>query len=330
MHGVARDVLLEAVTRAGYPAPHVVAAQGAPDPDFPTVAFPNPEEPGALDLAFADARAQAADLVLANDPDGDRLAVAVPDSRAGGWRMLRGDELGVLLASQVLEATADDPRAEHRLVVTTVVSSTMLSKLAATAGVQFRETLTGFKWIVRGGDDLPGARFVFGYEEALGYAVGDVVRDKDGIGAALAVLALAKRLRRSGRTLLDRLDELAARHGVHATDQLSLRLPSPADAAEVMRRLRAAPLREIAGEHVIETADLSAGSPTLPPADVLVYRLEGARVVVRPSGTEPKLKAYLEVVAPVVDGDLPRARSLAADRLLRLRVAVGQQLAPGG
>ena len=175
-----------------------------PDPDFPTVAFPNPEQPGALDLALADARRIGADLVLANDPDGDRLAVAVPDrAAAGGWRVLTGDQLGALLGGYVLERTAGEPDPDTRIVVSTIVSSTLLSRIAAAAGARYAETLTGFKWIVRGGERQPGSRFVFGYEEALGYVVGDVVRDKDGIGAALAVLGLAATARSAGASLLD-------------------------------------------------------------------------------------------------------------------------------
>jgi phosphomannomutase len=326
LHGVARDVLLAAVERAGYPAPRVVTEQADPDPDFPTVAFPNPEEPGALDLALDQARATHADLVIANDPDGDRLAVAVPDPAAdGGWRILRGDELGVLLADHVLRATADEPEPQQRVMVTTVVSSTMLARMAEAAGVHFVETLTGFKWIVRGPEQVRGGRFVFGYEEALGYCIGDVVRDKDGIGAALTVLALATGLRAQRQTLLDRLDELSIRHGVHLTDQLSIGFAAGDGAAAVMRRLRAAPWTELGGEPVLTSVDLAAGSGSLPPSDVLVFHLDNGRVVIRPSGTEPKLKCYLQVVAPV-EGTLPETRAVARSRLARLRAAVGHRV----
>ena len=201
----------------------------------------------------------------------------------------------------------------------------MLSKIAAAAGARYAETLTGFKWIVRGGQDRPGGRFLLGYEEALGYAVGDVVRDKDGIGAALAVLGLAARERRAGRSLLDAYDALETAHGVHLTGQLTLRTGSPGD---VMTALRAAPPAVLAGQPVTAAEDLAAGDRGLPPSDVIIYRLAGARVVVRPSGTEPKLKVYFEIVQPA-GGDLAGARRAAADRLDRLRAAVGELLAAG-
>jgi phosphomannomutase len=326
MHGVARPLMLAAIARAGFPAPDVVAAQADPDPDFPTVAFPNPEEPGALDLAFAQARADGAGLVLASDPDGDRLAVAVPDPAAdGGWRRFTGDQVGALLGGYLLEQTADQPSPGDRLVATTIVSSTLLSKIAAAAGARHAETLTGFKWIVRGGDSQPGSRFLFGYEEALGYAAGEVVRDKDGMGAALAVLGLASRQRLAGRSLADAYDDLELAHGVHLTMQLTVRTNAP---GEAMTALRAAPPAELAGAPVLAAEDLVAGGRGLPPSDVLIYRLAGARVVVRPSGTEPKLKVYFEVVEPAA-GDLARARRNAQARLGPLRGAIEQLLAIG-
>jgi phosphomannomutase len=336
LHGVACRLALRAIERAGFPPPIVVAAQAEPDPAFPTLAFPNPEEPGTLDLALAQARHDGADLVLANDPDGDRLAIAVPDPAApGGWRMLTGDQAGALIGSYLLERTAGEPGRGQRLVVTTVVSSTLLSKIAAAAGARYAETLTGFKWIVRAGEGpaaAPGSRFLFGYEEALGYAVGDVVRDKDGISAALAVLSLATAARAGGHTLLDRWDALEAAHGVHLTAQVTLPAASPAG---IMGALRAAPPASLAGQPVTSSEDLTAGAagadaaaagatrePGLPPSDVLIYRLPGARVVIRPSGTEPKLKAYLEVVEPATPQTLSAAREAAAARLGPLRAAV--------
>jgi phosphomannomutase len=314
LHGVAAGLAMRAFELAGFTPPDVVAAQAEPDPDFPTVAFPNPEEPGALDLALAQARRSGADLVLANDPDGDRLAVAVPGAD-GVWRTLTGDQVGALLGAYLLEATPPGPG--DRLVVTTIVSSTLLSRIAAAAGAQYAETLTGFKWIVRAA--RPGTRFVFGYEEALGYAVGEIVRDKDGIGAALALLGLAARARSRGWSLLDAYDALESAHGVHLTGQVTAGTAAPVD---VMARLRAAPPAQLGGSPVTGTADLTGGTPDLPSADVLSYRLPGARVVIRPSGTEPKIKAYLEVVEPVTGRSLAEARRAAAARLGPLREAV--------
>ena len=335
MHGVAGPLMLRALRLAGFAAPHVVAAQAEPDPDFPTVAFPNPEEPGALDLALADARRLGADLVVASDPDGDRLAVAVPD-RAGdaaagggsGWRALTGDQVGALLGASLLERTAGQAAPEARLVASTVVSSTLLSKIAAASGVRYAETLTGFKWIARAADNVPGARFVFGYEEALGYAVGDVVRDKDGFGAALAMLRLAEGAKSAGRSVLDVYDDLERAYGVHLTSQLTLRTD---DQARVMSRLRAAPPDAFGGEPAAGLTDLAAGSGTLPMtgprADVLIFRLAGGRVVLRPSGTEPKIKCYIEITEPVAGRALAAARAAATDRLAPLRAAVQALLA---
>ncbi|MEU5398714.1 phospho-sugar mutase [Streptomyces sp. NPDC005963] len=319
MHGVGKDVLLAAFARAGFPAPVLVAEQAEPDPAFPTVAFPNPEEPGAMDLSFATARRAAPDLVIANDPDADRCAVAVPDPEtAAGWRMLRGDEVGALLAAHLVRSGARGTFAES------IVSSSLLGRIADAAGLPYEETLTGFKWIAR----VDGLRY--GYEEALGYCVDpDGVRDKDGITAALLVTELASVLKEEGRTLTDLLDDLAVQHGLHATDQLSVRVDDLGVIAEAMRTLRERPPTELAGLRVTSAEDLaesseSSGRPAkLPPTDGLRYRLGGdftARVIVRPSGTEPKLKCYLEVVVPVADADgLPAARTRADDVLTALK-----------
>ncbi|MGH9064126.1 MAG: phospho-sugar mutase, partial [Acidimicrobiales bacterium] len=325
MHGVGAETLLRLFERAGFPPPHLVTEQAEPDPDFPTLAFPNPEEPGALDLALAEARRVGADLVIANDPDADRLAVAVPDASPTGWRALTGDELGVLLADHVLASGEGD----DRLVATTVVSSSMLEHLARAAGVHHARTLTGFKWIVRAAERRPGTRFVYGYEEALGYAVGDVVRDKDGLSAALVVAELAALERRRGRTLGDRIEALSRRFGLHATAQWSARLDGPgarAAMAGAMAGLRASPPASIGDRSVTAVEDLSEGRGDLPPADVLTFRLDGgARVVVRPSGTEPKLKAYLEVVLPVAAGrPVGEVRAEAARQLGELRAGLGR------
>jgi phosphomannomutase len=324
LHGVAAGLALRAFAQAGYPAPDVVAAQAEPDPDFPTVAFPNPEVPGALDLAIAEAHRSGAELVIANDPDGDRLAVAVPDPGAeGGWRALTGDQLGALLGSYVLDRTADQPDPGGRLVATTVVSATLLARIAASAGARYAETLTGFKWIVRAAEQRPGSRYLFGYEEALGYAIGGMVRDKDGIGAALAALGLASAARDRGQTLLDVYDALEAAHGVHLTGQLTLATTSP---AQVMARLRSGPPAELGGLTVTGVSDLAAGTPELPPSDLLSYQLDGARVVIRPSGTEPKIKAYLQVTGPP-GAPLAEARRGAQDRMGPLSDAVRAILA---
>ncbi|HEY5357242.1 MAG TPA: phospho-sugar mutase [Streptosporangiaceae bacterium] len=326
LHGVAAGLALRAFEQAGFSEPDVVEAQLAPDPGFPTVAFPNPEEPGALDLALALARRSGADLVIAHDPDGDRLAVAVPDPTApGGWRTLTGDQVGALLGAYLLDrfpAPQDGP--DDRLLVSTIVSSMLLSRIAAAAGAPYAQTLTGFKWIVRAGQARPGTRLLLGYEEALGYAVTDVVRDKDGIGAALALLGLATRARSGGESLAEVYDALEAAHGVHLTAQLTVATDAPAD---VTARLRAAAPTFLGGAAVVSVSDLTGGTRELPSADVLGYRLAGARVVIRPSGTEPKLKAYLEVVEPLAGRPLGEARRAAAARMGPLHEAVRQLLA---
>ncbi|WP_405642493.1 phospho-sugar mutase [Streptomyces uncialis] len=313
MHGVGKDVLLAAFARAGFPAPVLVTEQAEPDPDFPTVAFPNPEEPGAMDLAFATARAARPDLIVANDPDADRCAVAVPVVDAvdpdGGWRMLRGDEVGALLAAHLVRRGVSGTFAES------IVSSSLLGRIAAKAGLGYEETLTGFKWIAR----VDGLRY--GYEEALGYCVDpEGVRDKDGITAALLITELASELKEEGRTLLDLLDDLAVEHGLHATDQLSVRVEDLSVIADAMRALRERPPAALAGRPVTRAEDLTLGSGELPPTDGLRYFLDGARVIVRPSGTEPKLKCYLEAVVPVgAREELPRARTEALDLLAALK-----------
>ncbi|MDH6698989.1 phospho-sugar mutase [Streptomyces sp. MAA16] len=307
MHGVGKDTLLAAFARAGFPAPVLVAEQAEPDPDFPTVAFPNPEEPGAMDLAFAQARETRPDLVIANDPDADRCAAAVADG--DGWRMLRGDEVGALLAAHLVRRGAVGTFAES------IVSSSLLGRIAERAGLPYEETLTGFKWIAR----VEGLRY--GYEEALGYCVDpEGVRDKDGITAALLLAELASELKEAGRTLLDLLDELAVTHGLHATDQLSVRVADLSVISDAMRLLRERPPTALAGLAVTRAEDLSRGTGTLPPTDGLRYTLDGARVIVRPSGTEPKLKCYLEVVVPVGShAELPAARARGAELLAAVK-----------
>lgn len=310
MHGVGKDVVLAAWERAGFPAPTLVAEQADPDPAFPTVAFPNPEEPGAMDLAFAKAREVRPDIVIANDPDADRCAVAVPHE--DDWRMLRGDEVGALLAAHLVRKGATGTFAES------IVSSSLLGRIAEAAGLPYEETLTGFKWIAR----VEG--LAYGYEEALGYCVDPGgVRDKDGITAALLVAELASELKEQGRTLSDLLDDLAVTHGLHATDQLSVRVEDLSVIANAMRRLREQPPAALAGLTVTSAEDLTKGTDKLPPTDGLRYYLDGAfkaRVIVRPSGTEPKLKCYLEVVVPVAGaGELADARAKGDDVLAAIK-----------
>ncbi|WP_167157421.1 MULTISPECIES: phospho-sugar mutase [Streptomyces] len=308
MHGVGKDVLLAAFARAGFPEPVLVAEQAEPDPAFPTVAFPNPEEPGAMDLAFATARRTDPDIVLANDPDADRCAAAVK-GRDGEWRMLRGDEVGALLAAHLVTKGVTGVFAES------IVSSSLLGRIAEAAGLGYEETLTGFKWIAR----VDGLRY--GYEEALGYCVDpEGVRDKDGITAALVFAELASVLKEQGRTVLDLLDELALAHGLHATDQLSVRVEDLTVISDAMARLREQPPTALAGLAVTRAEDLTEGTEQLPPTDGLRYYLEGARVIVRPSGTEPKLKCYLEVVVPVGSADeLEAARTKGAELLAGIK-----------
>ncbi len=315
LHGVGATVLTAAFAAAGFPVPGVVPDQAEPDARFPTVNFPNPEEPGAVDHLIALADATGADLAIANDPDADRCAVAVRtgSGSGSGWRMLRGDEVGVLLADHLMR------RGVTGLYATTIVSSSLLRAICAARGLPYDETLTGFKWIVRAG----GGRepLVFGYEEALGYCVApDHVRDKDGITAALTVAELAAGLKAQGRTLTDRLDELAAEFGVHHTDQLSVRVDDLRLIADAMARIRATTPTTLLGQPVTETRDL------LPEADVVILRTDTARVVIRPSGTEPKLKAYLEVVEPATNGDVSAARLRATSAIATLRSEIAHAL----
>ncbi|XVV12054.1 phospho-sugar mutase [Actinoplanes sp. CA-131856] len=307
MHGVGGSTLRAAFAAAGFPDLAVVAEQAEPDPEFPTVAFPNPEEPGAMDLLLALAQGTGADLAIANDPDADRCAVAIPTAD-GGWRPLRGDELGALLGDCLIR------RGVPGTYATTIVSSQLLGRLCAARGVPYAETLTGFKWIVRAAEEL-----AYGYEEALGYCVSpSLVRDKDGITAALTVAELAAGLKAEGRTLADRLDELAVEFGVHATDQLSVRVDDLAEIGAAMGRARSAPPATLLGAPVV-TSDDTANN-------VLTFRTSSSRAVIRPSGTEPKLKAYLEVVEPTGEGDLTAARARAAASLLTLRQEIAAAL----
>lgn len=315
MHGVGWETLSRVLETAGFGSPTLVAAQIAPDGRFPTVAFPNPEEPGAMDLSFEAARESGADLVIANDPDADRLAIAIPDpSEASGWRRLTGNEVGLLLGWQVAEQVAAAGRGGT--LACSIVSSPGLEAVARGHGLDFAATLTGFKWISR----APG--LVFGFEEALGYLVNpDTVRDKDGISAAVAFLSLAARLAGDGRTIADHLDDFVERFGCFASAQVSIRVTDLSRIAEVMARLRAAPPAEVGGVRVTAVEDLALGLDGLPPSDVLRLRLEGdARVMVRPSGTEPKLKVYIDAAA--TNGSVAERRAAASDLVSRLEAGM--------
>jgi phosphomannomutase len=307
LHGVGGDTMMTLFARAGFVAAEPVLEQFAPDGAFPTLALPNPEEPGALDLAIEAADRSSSELVIANDPDADRLGVAVKGP--GGWRVLRGDEIGWLLASTLL-TSMDGP---GDTVATSIVSSTMLEKMARDAHVRFVETLTGFKWIARSAGD---GVLRFGYEEALGFAVDPMVSDKDGLSAALALCQLAHELGRCGETLLDRLDEIESRFGVHAVAQLSTRCDQGdalAIIAAAVHRLKESPPASLGGLAVSDVVDLEAGWRGLRATEGLILQLGGrGRVVVRPSGTEPKLKAYVEVLGErVAGGSLDEERSAA-------------------
>ena len=291
MHGVGGELFVRVLEAAGHRVVSV-REQHNPDPDFPTAAFPNPEEPGTLDLVMALADEHDADLVLANDPDADRLAVAV--RRSGGWERLTGDQIGVLLGWFILGQTHG-----ARAVATTIVSSSLLGKVAAESGATCHHTLTGFKWLVQ--TDSPELPLVFAYEEALGYSVLPAIRDKDGISAGVAFAQLVAQIAGFGHTIDDVLDSLYATHGVHLTCQVSARFEgddSMMRMTERMADLRSAPPQDIGGVDVVKTVDLVDGIDALPPSDVLIYHLDGGRLIVRPSGTEPKIKAYIEAVAP--------------------------------
>lgn len=286
MHGVGTQTLSQVFAKAGFPDLILVSEQADPDPDFPTVAFPNPEEPGAIDLALATARAHNADLVIANDPDADRCAAAIKD-RSGDWRMLRGDELGVIFGEWIARTSPQGTFGNS------IVSSSILRKISAHYGIDFKEVLTGFKWLAKIED------LAFGYEEAIGYAVdSETVNDKDGISAAIFLAQIATDLTVLGKDLNDLLDEVWARHGFHATEQISIRVADMGAITKLLAGLRSNPPQEIAGRAVESIDDLAAPTDGLPPTDGLRLWLSGGvRIIIRPSGTEAKLKCYIEVIS---------------------------------
>lgn len=315
LHGVGLEVAERVFAEAGFATPIVVAEQAASDPGFPTVEFPNPEEPGALDLAFALAREIGADLVLANDPDADRVAVGVPDLNAeGGWRRLTGNEIGWLLGWRAART--------HRegTLACSLVSSPALREIARVHGLDFSETLTGFKWISR------APNLVYGYEEALGYLVDpDKVRDKDGISAAIAVLSLFSELRDAGETLENHLDQFALQFGAYASAQLSIRVADLAIIPETTAHLRAAPPTEVGGFAVEGIDDFALGVDGFPPSDILRIRFAaGGRVIVRPSGTEPKLKCYIDAWSR--EGSATERRQAAASAVAALEAGMRELL----
>ncbi len=313
MHGVGGEYALDAFVRAGFSDVQVVESQFAPDPDFPTVPFPNPEEPGAADELLKLASATEAEVAVALDPDADRCAVGIPTP--DGWRMLTGDETGWLLGDYILSQIDPGEVSEHTVVASSVVSSRMLDRIAAAHGARHVETLTGFKWLSRADSDMPGCTLVYAYEEAIGYCVDpSAVRDKDGISTAVLFCDMVAALREQGRTVLDALDRLARLHGVHTTGAVSRPVRDADEAAEVMTRLRSKPPSKLCGFDVTMT-DLAAVRPYERRTDAVI--LEGGdsdtavRVAVRPSGTEPKVKSYIEVRQVCADGDVDAARAQA-------------------
>ena len=319
MHGVGGEVFMRTVRQAGFDAPTKVAAQFEPDGRFPTVNFPNPEEPGAMDLALADARAQGADVIIANDPDADRSAAGI--RTAEDYRMLTGDEVGALLAWWIAERGRRAGKPAHGVYAQSIVSGTLLERIAADAGLGYATTLTGFKWISK----VPDLRF--GYEEALGYCCDPTaVKDKDGITASLLMLEMVSALKAECRGIQDVLDDLARKFGLYATSQLSVRVSDISLIADAMSRLRADPPTSLGGRDVVRMDDLEKGADGLPPTDGLRFTLDGARVIIRPSGTEPKLKCYLQVVVPVT-GDIAEAHATAQSELDAVRASVAEALA---
>ncbi len=328
MHGVGGAHLIACFAAAGFLPPQVVPEQFEPDPEFPTAAFPNPEEPGALDLAYAQAATAdpPPDIIIANDPDADRLAVAVPD-RDGVWNRLTGDQVGFLFLDHVLRHRSG---AKAPLVASSIVSSRFINRIAEARGARSVRTLTGFKWVARPVVDQPDAEYLMGYEEALGYCIGDRVRDKDGISAALVIAEIAAGLKAEGKTLQDRLDDLAAEYGLFATSQVIVSFVGMSDReqADVKRRAATMVPDSVGGVPVVEVEHLADGRRLPPTAGVVIDLADDSRVVIRPSGTEPKMKAYLEVIEETAD-DVATARARADERLERLADGVRELLTGG-
>lgn len=316
MHGVGGETMMKVLKDAGFTNVHEVEEQAQPDPDFPTVSFPNPEEPGALDLAIEKAKKVGADLVIANDPDADRCSIAIPTST--GWRQLNGDEIGSVLGEQIAKIGA----ITGGTFASSVVSSRLLKEIAGRHGIAHATTLTGFKWIAR------APQIIFGYEEAIGFCVDpEGVKDKDGITAGLLFAYIAAQLKTRGQTVEDQLDHLAQTHGVYLTAPVTIRVSDLSLMPATMAHLRAHSPETLAGSAVTSVSDLSEGTPDLPPTDAIILLNElGDRAVVRPSGTEPKVKCYLEVIEPVAT-TVQAAREAASKRMSQLQKDMSAALA---
>lgn len=319
MHGVGNSLVEPLLRLAGFTDVVPVDSQISPDPDFPTVAFPNPEEDGALDEAIATAERVGADIIIASDPDADRCSAAIVTDE--GWRQLSGDEIGSILGEQVASETAAEGRSGT--LASSIVSSQLLEQIATHHGLNYSSTLTGFKWIAR------APKIIFGYEEAIGFCVHpELVKDKDGVSAALTIATTAAAAKAQGYSLQDKLDELALRHGVYHTAPVTVRVDDLSIMPATMAKVRATPPTELIGIPVAQVDDLAQGSADLPPTDALrIVTAEGDRVIVRPSGTEPKVKCYLEVIVPVASAEqLPQAKVAAAQRMERFKADVSKML----
>jgi len=326
MHGVGGEHLMAAFAQAGFPAPVPVPEQFEPDPDFPTASFPNPEEPGALDLALALAEESSADLIVANDPDADRLALAVPNRSGSGFTALTGDQIGTLLADHVMRHTSGD----DRLVASSIVSSRLLATMAKARGIASDTTLTGFKWVARGMVERSDLRYLLGYEEAIGYSIGGIVRDKDGISAALVAAEMVAECLAQGGTLWHRLDQLALEHGWYLTTQVSVRFEgsdSKHKMAGVMAAVTSNPPPKMCGASLRSVENLADGLRLPPTTGIVIHYEDDMRIIVRPSGTEPKVKAYIEVIEPVADAQgVDSARSRAEQHLAAATLEVESML----
>lgn len=322
MHGVGGEAVVALLEEAGFHTPKLVQAQFAADPEFPTVPFPNPEEKGAIDLAIELGKEVQADVVLANDPDADRLAIAIKNRDGSDYVMLNGNELGVLLADYVLCATGD---ISERVVARSVVSSRMLDHMAAAHGVESVVSLTGFKWVARPMAEKPGKYYAFGYEEAIGYCIGNKVRDKDGITAALIAAETIAALKSESKTVWDRFDELAAIHGVFESDQIVLRFDNSDVLADVIEQVSTTKPETLGDSKVAAIGPLGLG--TLPESSgIHIVTEDNSQIIIRPSGTEPKIKAYLEVIEPCQSTDVEQVRATALKRLAKIRQGVQELL----